>query len=206
VNNAQALGTGNVTVNGGVLGADPQPINVLGNYTQNAGGTLQLNIAGRSAGQFDVLNVNGNAFLNGTLRLVNQGYRPQLGDSLRLINTGGVVTGRFAQFQNPFALTDDFNSVDLVYARQSVTLEFLELNTPGVVSTTDFRSFAFTPNERAAANLLDAVQLDPRAANLISFLDKERLLPICRVTSIKSRPQTCLPFMKSAFRTPTFND
>ncbi len=29
VNNAQALGTGNVTVNGGVLGADPQPINVL---------------------------------------------------------------------------------------------------------------------------------------------------------------------------------
>ena len=42
VNNAQALDIGNVTVNGGVLGADPQPINVLGNYTQNAAGTLQL--------------------------------------------------------------------------------------------------------------------------------------------------------------------
>jgi outer membrane autotransporter protein len=173
VNNSQALGTGNVTVNGGVLGADPQPINVLGNYTQNAGGTLQLNIAGRAPGQFDVLNVNGNAFLNGTLRLVNLGYQPQLGDSLRLINTGGVVTGRFAQFQNPFALTDGFNSVDLVYARQSVTLEFLELNTPAVVTTTDFSSFAFTPNQRAAASLLDAVQLDPRAGNLISFLNKE---------------------------------
>ena len=178
VNNAQALGTGNVTVNGGVLGADPQPINVLGNYTQNACGTLQLNIAGRSAGQFDVLNVNGNAFLNGTLRLVNAGYRPQLGDSLRLINTGGVVIGRFATFQNPFALTDGFNSVDLIYARQSVTLKFLELNTPAavtpaVVTTTDFSSFAFTPNQRAAAKLLDAVQLDPKAANLISFLNKE---------------------------------
>jgi hypothetical protein len=36
VNNAQALGTGNVIVNGGVLGADPQTINVLGNYRQNA--------------------------------------------------------------------------------------------------------------------------------------------------------------------------
>jgi outer membrane autotransporter protein len=173
VNNAQALGTGNVTVNGGVLGADPQPINVLGNYTQNAAGTLQLNIAGRAAGQFDVLNVDGNASLNGTLRLVNEGYQPQLGDSLRLINTGGAVTGRFAQFLNPFALTGGFNSVDLVYARQSVTLEFLELNTPEVVTTTDFSSFAFTPNQRAAANLLDSVQLDPRAANLISFLDKE---------------------------------
>jgi len=27
-------------------GADPQPINVLGNYTQNAGGTLQLKRSG----------------------------------------------------------------------------------------------------------------------------------------------------------------
>jgi hypothetical protein len=64
VDNAQALGTGDVTVNGGVLAADPQPINVLGNYTQNAGGTLQLNIAGPANGQFDVLNVAGNAALN----------------------------------------------------------------------------------------------------------------------------------------------
>jgi outer membrane autotransporter protein len=174
VNNAQALGTGNVIVNGGVLGADPQPINVLGNYTQNAGGTLQLNIAGRNTGQFDVLNVTGNAGLNGTLRLLNLGYRPQNGDKLKLVNTGGVVTGRFAQFQNPFALAGGFNTIDLVYARQSVTLEFLQVNgPPAVVSTTDFASFAFTPNQRAAANLLDAVQLDPKAVNLIDFLDKQ---------------------------------
>jgi outer membrane autotransporter protein len=174
VNNEQALGTGNVIVNGGVLGADPQPINVLGNYTQNAGGTLQLNIAGRAAGQFDVLNVTGNATLNGTLRLLNQGYQPQNGDKLTLVNTGGVVTGRFAQFENPFALAAGFNTIDLVYARQSVTLECLELNgPPAVVMTTDFSSFAFTPNQSAAANLLDAVQLNPRAANLISFLNKE---------------------------------
>jgi outer membrane autotransporter protein len=182
VDNAQALGTGDVTVNGGVLAADPQPINVLGNYTQNAGGTLQLNIAGPASGQFDVLNVAGNAALNGTLRLLNLGYQPQNGDKLRLITTGGVVTGRFAQFQNPFALAVGFNTIDLVYGRTSVTLEFLTLNTPVapvapsppvVVMTTDFSSFAFTPNQLAAANLLDAVQLDPRAANLISFLDTE---------------------------------
>ena len=182
VGNAQALGTGDVTVNGGVLAADPQPINVLGNYTQNAGGTLQLNIAGPASGQFDVLNVAGNAALNGTLRLLNLGYQPQNGDKLRLITTGGVITGRFAQFQNPFALAVGFNTIDLVYARTSVTLEFLTLNTPVapvtpsppvVVMTTDFSSFAFTPNQLAAANLLDAVQLDPRAANLISFLNTE---------------------------------
>lgn len=42
VNNAQALGLGNVVVNGGILRADPQPINVKANYTQSAAGTLQL--------------------------------------------------------------------------------------------------------------------------------------------------------------------
>jgi outer membrane autotransporter protein len=191
VDNPQALGIGNVVVNGGVLRADPQPINVFGNYTQNAGGTLQLNIAGRAAGQFDVLNVTGNAALNGTLRLLNQGYQPQSGDKLRLVDTGGLVTGRFAQLQNPFALAVGFNTIDLVYARQSVTLEFLTLNSPippvppgppvqpgqpgppVVVMTTDFSSFAFTPNQLAAANLLDAVQLDPRAADAINFLNKE---------------------------------
>jgi outer membrane autotransporter protein len=47
---------------------------------------------------------------------------------------------------------------------------------PEVVMTTDFSSFAFTPNQLASANLLDAVQIDPKAAkaaNLISFLNAE---------------------------------
>ena len=55
VNGAQALGLGNVVVNGGTLNADPQPINVKGNYTQTAGGTLQLQVAGASPGQYDYL-------------------------------------------------------------------------------------------------------------------------------------------------------
>jgi uncharacterized protein with beta-barrel porin domain len=142
--------------------------------------------AGRAPGQFDVLNVTGNASLDGTLRLINQGYQPQNGDELKLVTTGGAVSGRFAQFQNPFALAVGFNTIDLVYARQSVTLEFLTLitpitppimpvppRTPVIVATTDFSSFAFTPNQAAAGNLLDAVQLDPKAANLISFLNTE---------------------------------
>ena len=55
VNGAQALGLGNVVVNGGILNADPQSINVKGNYTQNAGGTLQLQVAGANPGQYDYL-------------------------------------------------------------------------------------------------------------------------------------------------------
>ena len=92
-----------------------------------------------------------------------------------------MVTGGLAQLQNPFTLAAGFNTIDLVYARQSVTLEFLELShpvtpcpgrvtfPPEVVMTTDFTSFAVTPNQRAAANLLDAAQLDPGAINFISF-------------------------------------
>src|SRR6202041_518875 len=89
---------------------------------------------------------------------------------------------RFANFESPFVLNPSFNTIDLVYARKSVTLEFLKLATPVtpvtpgkpvVVVTTDFSSFALTPNQSAAANLLHAVQLDPRANNLISFLNTE---------------------------------
>ena len=61
VNNAQALGTGDVAVNtDGVLGGTVRPINVLGNYTQSAGGTLQLRVAGASVGEYDSLSVRGN--------------------------------------------------------------------------------------------------------------------------------------------------
>src|SRR5271169_5515287 len=59
---------------------------------QNPGGTLQLNVAGPASGQYDVLNVGGNASLNGTLRLQAIGYVPTAGDLLKLVSTGGVVS------------------------------------------------------------------------------------------------------------------
>jgi autotransporter-associated beta strand protein len=176
VASAQALGLGDVTVNGGVLSADPRPINVKGNYTQGAGGTLQLQVAGANPGQYDSLNVSGNASLGGTLQLISLGFQPKAGNELTLVTTGGVVSGRFAQFVNPFATGPTFPTADLVYGRNSVLLEFLSLAVvpvSPVVVTTDFSSFAFTPNQSASASLLDAVQLDPRAANLISFLNTE---------------------------------
>jgi outer membrane autotransporter protein len=162
VNGAQALGFGNLMVNGGILRADPQPINVKGNYVQNAGGTLQLQVGGANPGQYDSLNVGGNAALGGTLQLISLGFQPKSGDQLTLVTTGGVISGRFAQFLNPFASGAGFTLFGLIYGENSVLLEFRSA-----------ASFALTPNERAAASLLDAVHLDPRAANLISFLNRE---------------------------------
>jgi len=162
VHSPQALGLGDVMVKGGTLNADPQAINVKGNYTQTAGGTLQLQVAGASPGQYDYLNVGGNAALGGTLQLISLGFQPKAGNQLTLVTTGGVVSGRFAQFEDPFAAASGFTIAGLVYGQNSVLLEFRTA-----------ASFALTPNQLAAANLLDAVHLDPRAATLISFLNQE---------------------------------
>src|SRR5271165_4117837 len=184
VNNGQALGVGNVEVNGGILRADPQPINVKGNYTQNAGGTLQLQLAGASSGQYDYLNVGGNASLGGTLQLLSLGFQPKAGDQLTLVLAGGMISGRFATFLDPFAKGPGFNTVDLIYGKISVQLEFLNMSlpvpppiqppsAPPVIVTINFESFGLTPNQRAAGNLVDKIELDPGAHDLVAFLAKE---------------------------------
>jgi outer membrane autotransporter protein len=208
VNNAQALGLGNVTVNAGILKADPQAINVKGNYTQNAGGTLLLQVAGAGSGQYDFLNVSSNANLGGTLQLLDLGYKPKAGDQLTLVTAGGTVSGKFSPFVDPFATGSGYNTVDLVYGKKSVLLEFLQLTTPvppvtptppiRVITTIDFASFALTPNQFAATNLLDAVQLDPRATNLMSFLYKEPLANLPRDFD-KISPESLTAFYEISF-------
>ena len=162
VNNAQALGLGDVVVNGGVLRADPQPINVRGNYTQNAGGTLQLGLGGSAPGQSDLLNVGGHAALDGTLQLLSlNGFQPKIGDKLTLVLAAGGVSGQFANVLDPFSTS--LNSAELVYFPNSVVLEF----------ASNFTAFAKTPNELAVATQLDRVAFDPRETQLLSFLQNE---------------------------------
>ena len=178
VDSAQALGTGDVTVTGGVLTADPQSINVLGNYVQGPNGTLQLTIAGATPGQYDYLNVTGNASLGGTLKLINQNFTPQAGDILTLVKAGGGIANKFATFIDPYTTKPGLNTIDLVYSLHTVDLEFLYIippsspsspTPPSRITTINFASFAQTPNEVAAGELLDAVELNPRFGNLLNF-------------------------------------
>jgi len=113
--------------------------------------------------------------LGGALQLLSLGFHPEAGNRLTLISTGVVVTNRFGQFLDPFATGPGYNTVDLVYGLNSVVLEFLNLTPPAPPSvvTIDFESFARTPNQRAAANILNTIQLNPNAADLMSFLYKE---------------------------------
>ena len=161
VASAQALGLGDVVVNGGVLRTDPQTINVKGNYTQNAGGTLQLGIGGTAAGQYDFLNVSGHATLGGTLQLISlNGFQPKISDKLTLVSAGGGISGKFTSVLDQFS---PVITLDLIYGPNTLVLEF----------GSDFAAFAQTSNQLAVAKLLDKVALDPREAQLISFLSNE---------------------------------
>jgi uncharacterized repeat protein (TIGR01451 family) len=73
-------------------------INLTGNYVGGAasiGGTLTIKLAGPSVGQFDQLNITGNATLDGTLdvSLIN-GYEPANGATFQAM-TFGFLSGDF---------------------------------------------------------------------------------------------------------------
>jgi hypothetical protein len=89
---------GPITNSAGTLapGASPGKLTVSGNYTQGAGGTLQVEIDGASQDtQYDHLDIGGQASLDGTLAIVftppaaiNQGFD--------IVTAAGTVSGTFA--------------------------------------------------------------------------------------------------------------
>ncbi len=97
---------GNVTNNdfgtvrpGGAPGA-PGVLTVVHNYTQTQFATLMIQIAGTSTGQFSVLDVLGNANLNGNLDpVLLNGFVPTIGDSFTFLDYASF-TGEFSHIQN----------------------------------------------------------------------------------------------------------
>jgi autotransporter-associated beta strand protein len=71
-------------------------LTVQGNYTQNASGVLEIEFDG--SGNIDLLDVTGNATLNGgTIRFVSVGGAE--GNGGTFLRTGGTVTGTFATIE-----------------------------------------------------------------------------------------------------------
>ena len=125
-----ALGTEKVFVDPGTLRTTsastgvPLIINVGGNYTQAAGGTLALGIGGLDGRQYDQVQVGGNASLNGTLAVSSlNGFRPANLNAFEVLHSNGSRNGQFAQVQdslnnNPNLFRSDFyfaNAVVLFY-------------------------------------------------------------------------------------------
>jgi hypothetical protein len=98
---------GTLTNSGGTVapGDAPGRLTVAGNYTQEAGGTLGIDLAGTTPGtEFDQLLVGGSATLNGTLSLADEGgFAPAFGDTFKILSGASSRTGTFATVAGPSA-------------------------------------------------------------------------------------------------------
>jgi len=79
---------GNV-VNGGLM--DPLgTINLVGNYTQQSGGTLLFDVAGKSTQQYGQIDITGSGTFEGKLDLAFiDGFAPTAGETFDFMNVGG---------------------------------------------------------------------------------------------------------------------
>lgn len=113
--NGTAGGTGMLTAdvsNSGVVrpGDRPGPsdvgtLTIDGNYTQESGGRLIVDVGGTGAGQFDLLNASGIIDLGGTLQInLVSGFQPVGGEQIVIIANGSVLNN-FDTIISPMCVT-----------------------------------------------------------------------------------------------------
>jgi autotransporter-associated beta strand protein len=91
---------GDVTNNGVVSPGDAPGTLTVSSYMQARSGTLLIDIAAGSSGQFSVLNVLGNANLNGVLDpMLLNGFIPEIGESFTFMEYTSL-TGAFSRIKN----------------------------------------------------------------------------------------------------------
>ena len=155
--NSSLGGTGTVSgnlANNGRLspGYSPGTINVAGNYTQSATGTLVIQLA--SAASFDHLAVTGTAALAGGVQIDILGGYDVRGQSFTFLTADGGVSGKFStQSGTAFATSMPTAAATVTYAANSVTFSIVQV---------PFAAFALTPNQTAQRH--SAGQPDPGRA------------------------------------------
>lgn len=162
INNVQNSGAGGaLTLAAGVVGGDgeldgslinsggtvapgnsPGSLAVAGNFSQAAGGTLAIEIAGSGAGQFDLLSVNGTAALDGILDISLLSFTPTPNQSFKILTAAGGITS------NSLELTGDMAgsfSLSLANANKDLMLTFVgggglpgDFDNNGFVNGNDF--------------------------------------------------------------------
>src|SRR5205085_4789670 len=102
----------NSTVSPGSSGAGV--LNITGQYIQQSGATLNIEIGGTSAGtQYDQLQVGGAATLDGTLNLTKiNGFTPAVGQAFQVL-TYGSRSGAFSSVTGGFTPTYNANSLSV---------------------------------------------------------------------------------------------
>jgi len=164
IGNSAALGTGSVINNGTLLNTSGNHlINIGGDYTQGANGTLQLNLISNTVFDSVHLTGSGTAHLNGALVLNLAGsFAPGQGQKFVLIATNNPIDGKFSSVTTNMpsigGSIDYTNNVTVIYQKPFVGLPGLTL----------------TPNQTSIATYLDAHAqniTNPGFANLIAALN-----------------------------------
>jgi len=144
---------------GGTLAPGPAGTGITtitGNYTQQAGATLDIDIAGLAAGMFDTVIVEGNAFLAGAIDVsLVAPFAPSLGDSFTVLETPfGSVSGQFNSVIMP-----TFNGLtfEVIYNAQNIVLDVVEAlpgdyNDDGTVDAADYVVWRKTDNSPSGYN------------------------------------------------------
>lgn len=117
--------------NGGLFspGQSIGQVNILGDYTQTATGTLRIELAGRDPGQYDQVAVSGVASLAGMIEVaLTNGFKPVAGDTFPVL-TCASRSGTFASTNgcnlgNGVVLVPEYrtNGVLLVATDQTATV------------------------------------------------------------------------------------
>ncbi len=163
------LGAGNLLANEGtILLGDVnhlQTSTLNGDFLQTSNGLLLVKLA--SPTSYDVLNVNGNAWLDGNVSVSRfNGYLPAKGAAFTFL-TASNISGQFASFYDPL--------------KGNYALKLDEIDTPTNVTfqvvQDSFTQFGHTGNQRSIAKALNSVAGvgttggNSRAANLVTFMD-----------------------------------
>jgi hypothetical protein len=133
---------GNVANAGTVSpGNSPGALRFQGNYAQSPSGRLAIEIAGATAGLYDVLTITGSTSLAGRLDVsLLDGYLPGFNDAFTFLTAPAGVTGKFANAPATFVDTD-YGRFDLTYGTTAVALTRFrrlgDLNADGAVDAAD---------------------------------------------------------------------
>jgi len=113
-------------------------LSVVGDYSQNISGEYHVELGGTNPGEFDLLAVDGNANIAGTLRIDKiNAFEPQVGDSFIVLTTTGIVTGMFDIVEpcEQYQINYDVDSVTILVVG---SICHADTNCDGVVNADDF--------------------------------------------------------------------
>ena len=178
---------GDLTNNGGTVapGSSPGTLSVGGNYTQTAGSTLAIEIAGLLDGEFDLLDIAGTATLDGILDISLLSLTPSPNDSftvlsaaLGIIDNGVTLAG---DMFNDFSLSLANGDTDLVLTFQASILGDFDFDgdvdgadfllwqrggSPNLLSQTDLADWEANYGTTSAVSSVTAVP-EPTSAGLL---------------------------------------